>query len=52
MLSTSLVIPLVSITPGPAGKDNSEWEEGKGDRRDRKGRGMEEEEVTGLKLET
>ena len=33
LLSTSLVIPLVSITPGPAGKENSEWEEGKGDGR-------------------
>ena len=33
LLSTSLVIPLISITPGTAGKENSEWEEEKGDER-------------------
>ena len=38
LLSTSLVIPLVSITPGAAGKENSKWE-GRREMRDGRGEG-------------
>ena len=47
LLSNSLVIPLVSITPGPGGKENSKWEEGRREMRDGRGGEVKEERERG-----